>query len=119
MRKDVEIGGKTVTLEANAATPYRYRMLFHKDLLTLLSGARADDPRTIDIMAELAFVMAKQAEKADMSALTEPEYLTWLEGFEPEAFLSEQAVLDILGVYNKNAVATSTAKKKAKKSPAN
>lgn len=119
MRKDIELGDKTVTLEANAATPYRYRMLFHKDLLTLLSGARADDPRTIDIMAELAFVMAKQAEKADMSALTETMYLEWLEQFEPEAFISEKAALDIIGTYNRNAIPSSTAKKKAKKSPEN
>lgn len=119
MRKDVEIGGKTVTLEANAATPYRYRMIFHKDLLTLLSTARADDATTIDIMSELAFVMAKQAEKADMSKLTEGMFLEWLEGFEPEAFISEEVVVQVLSVYNKNAVATSTTKKKAKKSPAN
>lgn len=87
MEKVIKIGTKDVALSANAATPIRFRNIFGKDLLTIVSEGTS--PEGIDmkvaseVAPELAFIMAKSAEKADMTKLNEDKMIEWLEQFEP------------------------------------
>ena len=50
--------------------------------------------------------MTKQAERADMGKLNYDEFLTWLEGFGPMAFID--AAEEIIGVYMDSQKTTST-----------
>lgn len=101
MVKEISIGTKRVTLEANAATPIRYRNTFKKDLLTQISeGTRengVDLSVASEVAPELAYIMAKSAEKADMTKLNEESWLKWLEQFEPMDVVN--ATEDIFSVY--------------------
>ena len=87
MEKVIKIGTHDVSLLANAATPIRFRNIFGKDLLTLIS--EGTKPEGVDmkvaseVAPELAFIMAKSAEKADMTKLNSDKMLEWLEHFEP------------------------------------
>ena len=57
-------------------------------------------------MTELAFVMAKQAEKCDMGKLNEEVFLEWLEGFGSMAFVNNAE--EILNVYMESTESTAT-----------
>lgn len=115
MRKELTIDGKTITMVANAATPIRFKGIFHEDLLRLLDDAQNDPASAVETIARLGFVMLKQAEGADMKAVTEDQYIEWLEQFEPETFMDIQTLVEILGVYNKQALAEVKPKKKSQK----
>lgn len=82
MRKTILIGSESVEMVANAATPFRFKNVFKKDLLKIFSS---DNEENASLQMEagqmLAFIMAKQAEKVDMNALTEENFYEWLEGF--------------------------------------
>lgn len=82
MRKTILIGSESVEMVANAATPFRFKNVFKKDLLKIFSAA---DEENASLQMEagqmLAFIMAKQAEKVDMNTLTEENFYEWLEGF--------------------------------------
>lgn len=86
MEKVIKIGAKDVTLAANAATPIRFRNIFGKDLLTIISEGTSSEGVNMNVASEvapqLAFLMAKTAEKADMTKLNEDKLLEWLEQFE-------------------------------------
>lgn len=86
MTKTIKIGGGEVKLAANAATPLRYKQLFNKDLFKIFAAASKNEEDGIalaDTVSELAFIMAKQGEEADMNTLTFDEYVEWLEGYAP------------------------------------
>lgn len=109
MFKEVKIGEQMIPMKANGATPYRYRELFHKDIITMMNkGTNADD--AVEMASELAFIMAKSAEDADMSRLNKDAFYEWLEQFE--TFDIVQASEEIFSVYVGQNVTTSTAKKK-------
>lgn len=109
MFKEIKIGDKNVSLLANGATPIRYRQLFHKDLISKMNeGTNADD--ALEMASELAFIMAKSAEKADMSTINAEMYYEWLEQFETLDIV--QASEQIFSVYVGQETTTSTAKKK-------
>lgn len=116
MFKNVKIGGITVPMLANGATPIRYKHIFHKDLIAEFQGAQDDYSKVTNSMPELAFVMAKQAEakerKVDMNLLSEDEYVEWLEQFDPMdlPYASEQ----IVELYMGNNTTTTEAKKKTR-----
>ena len=63
MFKTLNIDGREVDFSANAATPFRYRQIFHKDLLSILGNEEKAQNEGVEAVTELAFVMAKQAEK--------------------------------------------------------
>lgn len=108
MFKEIKIGDKDVSLLANGSTPIRYRQLFHKDAITQMNkGVNADD--AVEMASELAFIMAKAADKADMNTLNLDDYYEWLEQFE--TFDIVTASEEIFGVYVGQEVTTSTAKK--------
>lgn len=104
----ITFGDKAVLLEANAATPYRYKQVFHKDLLKLITGTLEDSEAAYTAM-ELAFIMAMSAEKQDMSQLTEEKYLNWLEGFNGNAIYGKTR--EIMSLYSGNMISESESKK--------
>lgn len=103
---------------ANAATPFRYKSLFGKDLLLLFQKAvNEDGVYDIDFVSELAFVMAMQArsrnEDLDINTVNRDNMLSWLEqfgGFELFSHANE-----IMNVYLGNEETTSKEKKKVRK----
>ena len=92
----VKIGNKDVDMLANAATPYRYQMIFKEDFFGRVTGKVEVESR--DFFAKIGYVMAMQAVKADMNKLNVDTFLVWLEGFEPADVFS--AAGDIADIYN-------------------
>lgn len=109
MRKDITVGGKTITMEANAATSYRFKHLFKRDILKLMLDKDAMEEEPDDPM-KLAYIMAMQAAREDLTAKTEEDYLKWLEGFDPLDLLL--ASVDIVGLFNANQTTTAVQKKR-------
>lgn len=105
MFKTLNIDGREVEFSANAATPFRYRQIFHKDLLSILGNEEKAQNEGVEAVTELAFVMAKQAEKADMGKLNEEMFIEWLESFGSMAFVNNAE--DILSVYMESTDTTS------------
>lgn len=106
MFKTLNIEGKEVDFAANAATPFRYRQIFHKDLLSILGNEEKAQNEGVEAVTELAFVMAKQAEKCDMGKLNEEVFLEWLEDFGSMAFVNNAE--EILNVYMESTESTAT-----------
>lgn len=105
MVKTITIDGREVKLAANAATPFRFRQMFKKDLLQILGNEEKAEAEGVETISELAFIMAKQAEGADISKMTENDFIAWLEEFGPMAFI--EAAEEILGIYTEQEQTTS------------
>lgn len=112
MTKDITIGGKPITFTANGATALFYKQFFHKDLLTEISTDGKEMEIASESIPELAFIMAKQADKADMMHLKFDMYIEWLELFEPLALML--AGNEIFNVYVADSIPSAEPKKKAK-----
>lgn len=106
MYKKLTIDGKEVELAANAATPFRFKQVFQRDLLQILGNEERAEKEGVEAVTQLAFIMAKQAEKADMSKVTQDEFLEWLEGFSAMSFI--ESAEDIMNVYMDQTQNTST-----------
>lgn len=106
MFKKLTIDGREIEFAANAATPFRYKQVFQKDLLQILGNEEKAEKEGVEAVTQLAFIMAKQAEKADMGKLTTDEFLAWLEDFSAMAFVENAE--DILNVYMDQTQNTST-----------
>ena len=106
MFKKLTIDGNEMEFAANAATPFRFKQVFHKDLFSILGNEQKAESEGVEAVTQLAYIMAKQAEKADMNKLNEDEFMTWLEDFSGMAFVS--AAEDILNIYMDSTVGTST-----------
>lgn len=95
MEKTIEVGGVTIRLATNAATPLRYKMQFHTDYFTdLMKLAKSLDTGTgnefdlsevswenlamldLTLLYNFVWIYAKTADK------TIPEPLEWLDGLE-------------------------------------
>ena len=103
---------------ANAATPFRYKALFGKDLLVLFQKSVTNDGvYDIDFVSELAFVMAMQAKAkdggVDLNTINRDSLLEWLEQFG--GFELFNHANDIMNVYLGNTASTSKEKKKVRK----
>ena len=108
MIKEIKLGERTLTLNANAATPVRFKMTFGEDLLKILGASESDASSLPDTVAQLSYVMNKQALK-EVSNLSFDDYLLWLEEFEdPTVFLQNSA--DIMSFYLQNVKTSSKAK---------
>lgn len=105
MFKTLVIDGKEMEFAANAATPFRFKQVFHKDLLGILGNEDKAQTEGIEVVTELAYIMHKQAEKADMNKLTYDEFIAWLEDFGPMAFV--EPAEEIVGVYMGSMLSTS------------
>lgn len=106
MFKTLTIDGKELALAANAATPFRFKQTFKKDLFYVLGDEKRAEQDGLETIMQLAFIMAKQAEKADMNKLNEEEFVNWLEGFGTMAFIDSAD--EILNAYMENTISTST-----------
>lgn len=98
----VKIGGKEVEISANAATPFRFKQIFHKDIFSVFGNEQKAEQEGFETIAQLTYVMAKQAEKTDMNKLNEEDFIGWLEGFEPMDFANSAE--EILNAYMGNMV---------------
>lgn len=106
MYKTLTIDGKELAFAANAATPFRFKQVFHKDLFAILGNEEKAEQEGVQAVTELAFIMAKQAEKTDMNTLNEEAFISWLEDFGPMAFVENAE--EILGVYMGSTQTTAT-----------
>ena len=108
----VKIGSKEIEMVSNGATPYRFKQVFHKDLLKFFSDAvsgKVDDGEAAEVSSKLGFIMAKQNEMADLTKLSEESFIEWTEMFEPNDLIL--AAEDIVAIYSGNMQQTSEAKK--------
>ena len=101
-------GGKEIKLAANAATPFRFKQLFNMDLLQIFQkSTKSEDDGMIlgDVIAQLAFIMNRQAEGANMNSISMDEFFTWLEGFEAMDFVTAgQQIIDVYLASTKTSV---------------
>ena len=104
MYKTIAIDGREMELAANAATPFRYKQVFHQDLFAVFGNEKRAEEEGAEAVMRLAYIMAKQAEKADMNKLNEDEFITWLEDFSAMAFVD--AAEDIINAYMDSKVST-------------
>ena len=106
MFKKILINGNEMELAANAATPFRFKQVFKKDLLSVFADEEKATQEGFEVVPELAYIMNKQAQKADMAKLSYDDFIAWLEGFEPMAFL--EASEEIVGAYTESTTTSST-----------
>lgn len=116
MLKEVFFGETAVALKASAATPIRYKSIFHSDLLTDLNSI-GENAENIDVISQLAYTMALQGVGSDFTAASQDTFYSWLDQFEAMDILT--AAPEIMNVYNTNAKVTSIAKKKNAEPSAN
>lgn len=103
MVKDIIIGDRHVRLKSTAGTALFYKRTFRKELLKEIVDANIEDLGVIDTVQKLAFIMAKQADGTptqEMLALTDIDYISWLDEFNAEAFQNADTIFAILGVWN-------------------
>ena len=110
MLRELQIGAKTIKFLSNGATPLFYKMMFRKDIIKELHGDSIEIAS--DNIPELGFIMAKQADKADMMHLTMEMYIEWLSLFEPLDLI--MAGGDIANVYLSDSIPSEEPKKKVK-----
>ena len=110
MFKEISVGDKLVPMLANAATPYRFKQIFHKDLLKIMFSTTAENESEDDVQ-KLAYVMSMQAAKRDLTQLNEETYIDWLEQFDPlDIFMASDAVMKL---YQRNKFSDEIQKKTA------
>lgn len=107
MYKEITLGGKAVPMLTNATTSFRFKQIFKTDLLAVFSGRVSEGQE--EIVIQLAYIMAKQAEKADMTRLNMDTFYQWLEGFETADFFS--VTDEILDLYAGQSESEAEAKK--------
>ena len=110
MTRDVMIGNVTVPMAADAFTPIHFHSVFKEDLFKLTDNFGADEfgADTYLLYGKLAFILAKRAEGAKMSALTPEEFEDWFSGFE---FVDmTEAIFDVADLYAASKKGTSSPK---------
>lgn len=107
MYKEIQLGGKTIPMLTNATTSFRFKQIFKTDLLAVFSGRITDGQE--EIVIQLAYVMAKQAEKADMNKLNTDTFYKWLEDFETADFFDKTE--EIMNLYAGQTESEAEAKK--------
>ena len=107
------IGGRELNFTANAATPFRYKQLFHEDILQLLQNNSKEEQNQVllsDTVTKLAYIMNAQAEKKDMNRISYDDFMEFLEDYNPLDFIMEGAA--IMNIYLVNTETTVESKKK-------
>lgn len=115
MKRTVTIGEKNIELEAVATISLIMKRLFKVNTFSefeKLGEAKSGMiDESMDLIMELAFVMAKQAECKDiktMLSLTEEDYFEWLMQFDALDFVDPAK--DIINVYLGSKSSEATAK---------
>lgn len=106
MKREINIGDKTVTLLANAATPFYYSRTFNEEFFDVISGETSDGKAAV-VFQQLAYIMACQALGCAKAANWDG-FLEWLENFSPIAMT--EAIGDIANVYYDSAKTKSVPK---------
>ena len=126
MRGTVKIGERDVDMLANAASPFIYKKIFHKDFLMTVGTnyVDADGKQKTDVdtnaITEMAFVMHMQTEKTFkemLDAVTVEDFVAWISEFEPLDFA--MAMTEIMGLYYQQQKTTVTQKKRHQRRSAN
>ena len=108
MQREIQIGAQMVPMRTTASTALRYQAVFHGDLLLELARKKPNT-ENLPIIQQLAFIMAKSAEGANMNALTRQDYIDWLDNFEMIDLA--EALPAVVNLYMESTVPTSEAKK--------
>ena len=120
MRGTVKIGERDVDMLANAASPFIYKKIFHKDFLMTVGTnyVDADGKQKTDVdtnaITEMAFVMHMQTVKTFkeiLDTVTVEDFVAWISEFEPLDFA--MAMAEIMGLYYQQQKTTVSPKKKA------
>ena len=104
---------KTFPFLATGTTAFRYKQVFHQDLMILLNKMEndQDDQTDMTVGEKLAFIMNAQAEKKQMNKLNVDAFLTWADQFDgAELFLHMQ---EFVTLYLGNRKTSSKPKKEA------
>ena len=112
MFKEIQLGEKSLKLLANGATPYRFKQVFHKDVMKIFFDQ--EEAEIAEVSAELAYIMNAQALNAEdakksMTTLNFDAFLKWLEDFEPLTFSTYSN--EIYDVYTSGAITSEKSKK--------
>jgi len=110
MYKEIKVGDKQVPMLANAATPIRFKQVFGKNLLKYFIGEEPQE-EMVAMASELAYILAKAGESADMNKLGIDDYIEWLEQFDAMAFVNIDVVSEIMSLYQGSMDGDSQAKK--------
>ena len=97
----------TVPMLATATTTYRYKQIFGVDFMR--TDALENIENMLNLAPQLAFVMAKQAARADMTQQNTDTFLEWAEGFDSSTFTEHAG--EILGVWMNSKKAGAKSKK--------
>lgn len=108
--KQINVGGRPVGMCASGLTRLYYRHTFHRDVMPLFRGEIPVDDQ-YDMIQELAFIMAKEYDGADMTKLTEEEYMAWAGEFGALDLLEEKTMTEILSVFQGNLATDADLKK--------
>lgn len=113
MFKEIQIGDKTLKLLANGATPYRYKQVFHKDVIKIFFTEEKTD--IAEMSPEIAYIMNAQALNAEdakksLANLSFDAFLKWLEDFEALDFANHAD--EIYSIYAAGAETSEEPKKK-------
>lgn len=112
MIQNITIQGKEIPMLATAATPYRYKHVFHEDLMKILLAQQDGETFEVDtdFVGKLAYIMTMQAQGADMTKLNQETFFAWLDLFDPLSIT--MAGEAIVSLYMGQSVQDSAAKKK-------
>lgn len=112
MYTTITIGEKEQGMLANAASPILYKILFKEDLLQKIQKLDAAAP-DMELIQRMAFLFSMQAEKKkteELRRLSEDDFISWLEQFEPLELIEHGN--DIISLYVSNTKSTSIPKEK-------
>lgn len=99
MRREIELSGKIIPLEVNAATPIHYRNCFNEDMLAKLDDESEHSVSDrMDTFGKMAYVCMRRAEG---KIPTDKDYLKWLETIELDEFY-RVVVMDMMNAWYGN-----------------
>lgn len=109
-------GEKAFKFLATGTTAYRYRQVFHQDLMVQLSRLKtfqdsgaSDEAADSTIFEKLAFIMNAQAEGLNMNTLNFDSFLEWADQFAGMELLTHAP--EIIELYLGSKITTSVPKK--------
>lgn len=96
MFKEIQIGRRTIPMQATASTTYRFKQVFKRDILKVMMDTTGKHEAEEDDIQKLAYIMAMAAECKDMNQLNEDTFIEWLDQFDPmDLFRAQEEILNI------------------------
>ena len=112
MRKELDLGGTTLPIACNSATPWIAKRLFKCDFMTFLttSEEKPMDER-LEKLEQLVYTMAIQAKMSTTDALNANAdgWIDWVAGYDMDVMIS-QIVPAALELWTANISTASTSK---------